>query len=173
MTRLRIIFLLPCVLLIVSCSRTAKFDDQELRWIKPYQLNDTIVFRSSQLDLDTTFIDSVEISSRNNYGEVIRYRVIWYKNKLFRRSASSPMVTLIKYQDGHVVLGIDYLKASYTYSNLDSASFIKDESDSNIILINTFHEGSNGATPKMLYWRPDSGLVRYLSHDEVLWKRVK
>src|SRR4051794_33877173 len=96
-----ILVIATLLVLFSNCSRSGQFNDLELRWIKPYKRGDTIVFRSTALDLDTTFIESIEVSGRDDYGEIIRYRTVWCKNKsLFHKLEAHKMVSLIKYEDG-------------------------------------------------------------------------
>lgn len=157
-----------------SCSRGGRFNDDDLAWFNAYHDGDTIVFESSRQELDTTFIVEVNKSSKNDYGEIIRHISVQYRNKnYYPDSPPKTLISLTKFENGERQMIISYLGSLYVITEPDSAFAYHYSAETSSLIFNTFRDGVPGNTPRAFYWKIDSGLVKYASHDSAFWRRIK
>ena len=157
-----------------SCGLSGRFDSDDMKWIDPYEHGDTIVFKSSREEFDTTVIVSIERSRKNDWGEIIRHVAVKYSNGKFKPDSDpETLISITKFETGEAQMVISYLGTFYVVGNPDSIYLKTYSKEADCLVLNTYGDGEPDYEPKTIYWRVDSGLVRYVSHDDVMWRRIK
>ena len=169
------------ILLILSgCGGIkTRLSPAELKWINVYKGGDTLIFRSDIGELDTSVIIKKEIF----YPEYMPVEVhdkylpqwgeIWYRNKnLEYHPDGYRMITIEKkHPKNNTFLSIDYLYASVLVPNLTTGG-LKKYKQGKVYEFDTYHEGSKPYQPKKIFWHEDYGIIKYLTHADVVWERV-
>lgn len=166
--------------LLYSCGGIkTKFSDEELKWYNVYKVGDVLIFQSSNNQLDTTTIIKKELYyPEYNPGEVHdkylpQWAEIWYQNKkLQSHPDGNTMITMIKRRpEKQTRLFINYLYGNITFLNLKTDS-LKKRKRNQIYELNTYNPKAKPGNPKMIYWHEDYGIIKYITHDNLLWQRI-
>lgn len=179
---LKIIFcgqVLLTLVLLSGCIIKTKLSKDEMKWLAPYQVGDTLIFMSDKGDLDTSII----VSKRIYYPEYIPIEVhdkylpqtgvIGYKNRRFENSNNEENLVYILKQkpESQTRLFIEYLKSGIIILDLGNDS-IMSYKKGDVYELNTFHPKALPNEPKLLYWSEKYGLVKYVNHDGTVWNRI-
>jgi hypothetical protein len=168
------------ILLFTTCgvSKT-KLSDSELKWVNVYDTGDTLIFRSDKGELDTSFIirtavyypEYMPIEVHEKY--LPQEGVIIYKNKnLEYHSDSSELLRITKkHHDKDTRLFIDYLYAKVIVVDLTTAEAEKYK-HGKVYEFDTFHPKAAPNQPKKIFWHEDHGIIKYITHANVLWERI-
>ncbi len=172
-------------LLIGSCCLwKTHFTEQELKWLEPYNEGDTIIFQTSNGDRDTSWIVQKVIYHANcnpiaSHG-THKYHTgrIFYQNSTKNyKSGGKELLSIAKYTDrtelsifylGNIFL-LNDIDTRFSYSQLTNAELL---SDGNIYLFTGKHPLARSNDIKYLYWNKDYGIIKYITYDEVVWKRI-
>lgn len=167
-----LIFALALICL-VSCHAKPRFDSWEQAWMDTYSEGDTLVFKSVNNDLDTTFIERKDVFYQEHVGAVGLYGTIWYRNKNLKyHPEGARLITLIKKESSETSFNINYLYASITVPEFGDQSLNKFIGDSNVYVFSIVREDADKRSPKTLYWHKARGLVEYIAQDSVVWRRI-
>jgi hypothetical protein len=156
-----------------------KLSREELKWINVYHKGDTLVFRSEKGELDTSFIIKREIFYPEYMpGEVHdkylpQWGVVWYKNKNLKYHPDGyRMITIEKkHPKSNTFLSIDYLYASVLVPNL-TAAHVGKYRQNKVYEFDTYSEKGKAEQPKKIFWHEEYGIVKYITHANVVWERV-
>lgn len=169
-----------CLLLTVACGPAkTKFNDAELKWLTVYHTGDSLIFRGTSGQQDT----SVIVQDTILYPEYMPFEVhdfylpqtgeIWYKNKALEyHKDGDQMISLIKRTPRKETIGhISYLYGGFIIENLARDGLAKLRTGK-VYAFNTFHSKAPTWQPKMIYWHQDSGIVKYITHGGEEWKLI-
>lgn len=180
MTKASVIFYLTLITIaLLSCSVKTKFSKTELKWLDVYNEGDVLVFRSDKGELDTTLIIKKEIyyPTRNSIevnGKYLpQWGVVWYKNRnLNYHPEGYRLITLIKKHPRNVTfLNINYLYSDVLAPNITSGS-LEGTKKGKVYEFDTYHEKATPEQPKKIFWHEDYGIIRYITHGNVVWERI-
>jgi hypothetical protein len=155
-----------------------KFGPDELAWFDVYNEGDTLIFRSQSGELDSSFI----IKKERYYSDVNVYPgrkywpewgVIWYKNKHLTNHPDGYRLLTIekKTPDDNTFMDIDYLYSSLLFLN-EGVKHIKQKIKDDIYELDTSHPKAPPHKPKTILWHVKFGIVKYITHDDVVWERI-
>lgn len=177
-SRLRLVPLLVCQVFvgIVSLTCTApvktKLNNVDLIWIDPYRDGDTLIFRSDDAELDTTFIikkhlfypEYMPIEVHDKY--LPHTAIVTYANRKMLKA--DEIVSLRKRQpDGETILTISYLFSVFV-ANIEEPGTLPSK-DGDLYLFDTYNPIAKPWSPMKLYWSEKRGIVKYTSHDSTTW----
>jgi len=164
---------------LVSCGgKKTKFSKSELKWLDVYSIGDTIIFKSENGELDSSFIIKKEIFyPEYNPIEVHdkylpQWGIIWYKNKKLEYHPDGyQMIEIIKkHPQNKTLLTIDYLYGSALI--LDITSEMDKLKVGKIFEFDTYHPNAASSQPKKIFWHEDFGIIRYITHNNIVWNRI-
>lgn len=178
----RILFAFYFLLIIVGmlgCSVKTKLSQTELKWIDVYNEGDTLVFKSDNGEIDTTFIIKKEIfyPERNSievHGKYLpQWGVVWYKNRnLINHPEGYRMISLIKkHPKNETFLNIDYLYSDILVPDIATADIKRLKKDK-VYEFDTYHEKAKLEQPKKIFWHEDYGIIKYITHGNEVWERI-
>jgi hypothetical protein len=172
----RILTVLLFPIIILNCKGDPELSTEELKWTDIYNTGDTLIFESSQGELDTTYIVRKETfygerSSVDGYSESRpQWTVVWYKNKkLIYHPDGFRLVTLLKDSDKRAAT----LTVSYLYSSIiidlesESSNYLQKDSTYLFPIDNPSAEQI-----KTLVWDQKKGIIRYDMYNGTQWKLV-
>lgn len=162
-----------------SCGIKTRFSDHELKWINVYNEGDTLIFKSTTGELDTSFIIKKEIfypkyNPVENHGKYLpQWGIVWYKNKNLKYHPDGyRMITMIKKRpNDETFLNIDYLYSDVLVTDIASNNLDKLKKDK-VYEFDTYHENAKPEQPKMIYWNEDYGIIKYITHSNEIWERI-
>jgi hypothetical protein len=170
------------ILFLFGCSSPSKtrLTDDELRWISIYKAGDTLVFKSSRGQYDTIYITE----SKDYYPEFIPIEVhneylphsgvvIYSHSSLHDSIVNERLVYIVKKNpEDRTQLFINLLNAKFISVDINT---IKRISSGHELLyeLDTYHPKANSGEPRMIYWKKDSGIVKYITHDSEVWQIYK
>jgi hypothetical protein len=168
------------ITLLNSCGVTkTKLTEKELKWITVYKQNDTLIYKSSQGVLDTSYI----VKSEAYYPEYIPIEVhdkylphsavVLYKNKnLEHKPDGNQLIYMVKkYPDKQVRVFINYLSSGFIILDLANNEIEKYKSGK-IYEFGTYHSKAESWQPKKIFWHEDYGIIKYITHDDEVWERI-
>ena len=173
-----IVFLI--VIIALGCARIkTQFSTTELKWMNVYNEGDTLIFKSEKGDLDTSVIIKKELFYPSyNPGEVHdkylpQWGVVWYKNKnLKNHSEGDKIITMFKkHPKNNTYLNINYLNTNVMVLNLTTGSIEKYKKDK-VYEFDAYREKANLGRPMKIFWHEDYGIVKYITHGNVVWQRI-
>ncbi len=137
-----------------------------------------MIFKSDKGELDTTAIIKKEvyypeynpIEVHDKY--LPQWGEIWYKNKnLIYHPEGHALITLIKkHPRDKTLLTIDYLYSKVLILNLTSGS-IEKYKQGKVYEFDTYHPKAKPNEPKKIFWHEEYGIIKYITHDDVVWER--
>ena len=168
------------ITLLNSCGVTkTKLTEKELKWITVYKQNDTLIYKSSQGVLDTSYI----VKSEAYYPEYIPIEVhdkylphsavVLYKNKNLEHTPDGNQLIYMvkKYPDKQVRLFINYLSSGFIILDLANNEIEKYKSGK-IYTFGTYYSKAESWQPKKFFWHKDYGIIKYITHDDEVWERI-
>lgn len=179
-----VLMTLLSILMGSCCLWKTHFTEQELEWLEPYNEGDTIIFQSSNGDRDTSWIVQKVIYHANcnpiaSHG-THKYHTgrIFYQNSTKNyKSGGKGLLRISKYTD-RTELSIFYLgfrfiladiKTRLSYSQLTNVELV---SDGNIYFFSDKLPLAKPNDIQYLYWHKEYGIIKYITYDEVEWKRI-
>ncbi len=106
LSALSVIFAISVFLLNSCCLYKTKFTEEELKWIDPYEEGDTLIFRSSTGELDTSWIVQkiIYYPECNPIAHHAKYkhqtaRIYYQNSKLNYSSGGEELISVVKYED--------------------------------------------------------------------------
>jgi hypothetical protein len=172
-------FFISCTAFISCGVQKTKLSPADLKWINVYNAGDTLIFRSVNGDQDTTHIINKSVYYPQYIpGEVHgkylpQHGILEYKNKgLEYHEKGNDLVFIIKQDPGETRLFIDYLYATVIITDLGPATLEKYRKG-NLFEFDTYHPKAAPGQPKKIFWDEDRGIIRYITHADVVWERVR
>lgn len=166
------------------CLFKTKFSEKELKWLNAYNEGDTLIFRSSEGDMDTSWIVQKVIyyPECNPIAHNAKYkfhtgRIFYQNSKLNYSSGGKELISVVKYED-RTSIHIFYINKGFKldspemmelFKNILDVSRIESES---IYVFSNFHPKSKPEDIEFLYWHDDYGIIKYITHSGVEWKRI-
>lgn len=170
-----------CILIFLSSCQTVKteFSESELRWLNVYNNGDTLIFRSENGRLDTSYIVEKKIYYPEHipievHGKYLPHTgVVGYKNaSLEYQPAGGEMISMFKvYPNKQTRLFISYLNSTVIILDLTADSIKKYKNDG-IYEFNSYHPKGKMHEPKKIFWNEDHGVVKYITNDNIVWERI-
>ncbi len=161
-----------------GCVQKTVFNEEELRWLNVYNAGDTLIFQSSNHDLDTSIIvkksiyypEYMPIEVHGRY--LPQHGEVWYKNKNFKyHPDGGQLISMIKREPKKAtVIDIDYLYNGVIVPDLSTG--FKKYRQGKVYALDCFNERAKNDVPKMIYWQEDSGVVKYITHSNVEWNLI-
>lgn len=153
---------------------------EELKWINVYNVGDTLVFKEDGSgEMDTSIIVKKEIyyppytplEVHDRY--LPQHAEVKYKNKYLQYSPDGDeLVGFIKRKPNkETVFHISYLYRGFIDHDLTIGS-LKKKKKGRIYEFNVDHPRAESAQPKVIYWHEDYGIIKYITHGGVEWKRI-
>lgn len=170
---------LVSLVLLNSCRPIkTRLTGAELDLVSMYQKGDTIVFRSSQGALDTSYIvekevfypEYVPIEVHNKYLPQ-EAKVVYVNSKLKQKNKKEELVYISKRQlkDSLRVI-LNYLNSGYIFLNFNREELQRFEANE-VLEISTYHSKADPEQPRSIFFQKKFGIVRYITHDSVVWER--
>lgn len=164
---------------MLGCGIKTKLSKTDLKWMNVYNEGDTLIFKSDKGDFDTSLIIKKEIYySEYNPVEVHgkylpQLGKIWYKNKRLQYHPEGyELISMIKkHPKNETFLNIDYLYSDVLVLNLESGS-IEQYKHGKVYEFDTYHPNGRPEQPKKIFWHEDHGIIKYITHDNVIWELV-
>jgi len=181
----KIIFIIAIMTVLNGCCLfETEFTEDDLRWLDVYNEGDTLIFRSSKGEMDTSWIVQKVIyyPACNPIAHHAKYkfqtgRIFYQNSKINYQSGGVELINVVKYED-FTYIHISYLNTGFTIDNSERMKLYKDLFDFERIekdRINMFsnnHPKSNPKDIKFLLWHDDYGIIKYITHDSTVWKRI-
>ena len=159
------------------CWIKARFTDEEMKWLNVYNVGDTLIFRSQHGELDTTYIIAKRIRhmdcnpflSYEGFFRPILGDVYYGRTPNEKVTSINSIVGLIKDRD-ETSLYISYLFGSELYDDLEEEvwKYSKDK----IYVFDTYHPKAKPEFPIVICWHEDYGIIKYITHGGVEWRRI-
>ena len=166
------------------CLFKTKFSEEELKWLNPYNEGDTLIFRSAAGEMDTSWIVQKVIyyPECNPIAHNAKYkfhtaRIFYQNSKLNYSSGGKELISVVKYED-RTDLYVFYLNSGFSIFDLDNQFDITHLSDIDRLeneKMYLFTDNDLRSKPEeinFLYWHDDYGLIKYITHSGMEWKRV-
>jgi hypothetical protein len=155
------------------CSIKMKFSEDELKWLNVYNVGDTIVFQSQNGEYDTIYITDKKIY----HSEC---------NPIVSHGIYLPILGDIHYSDGsngtRKLIGlVKNHERTSMFINLHSGSnffidinkeVVKSLNEKDLFVFDTTRPGGKLSSPGAIYWHEKYGIVKYITHGGVEWKRI-
>lgn len=170
--------------LVSCCIIKTRFNKEEFKWLKVYNAGDTLIFQSEYGNLDTTWIVEKSIgypecASPNIHDIYLpQYGKIYYFNTMFENTQSNPMMISMNKYSYATTLTISYLNSTLLFADIYSSGSLRCDKliwefrEGDIYIFDASHPNAKQNEPKTLYWQEDHGIVKYITHDGVEWKRI-
>jgi hypothetical protein len=166
------------------CLFKTHFSEKELKWLNPYNEGDTLIFISAAGEMDTSWIVQKVIyyPECNPIAHNAKYkfhtaRIFYQNSKLNYSSGGKELISVVKYED-RTSINIFYLSAGFKLDSPEMMELFKNildvsriESESMYVFSN-FHLKSKPEDIEFLYWHDVYGLIKYITHNGMEWKRV-
>ncbi len=179
--RVQVVFLFTIIIILLSsCGvKKTKLNEKELKWITVYKPNDTLIYKSTQGVLDTSYI----IKSEAYYPEYIPIEVhdkylphsavVFYRNRILEhKSEGNQLIYMVKkYPDKQLRMVINYLSSGFTILDLTNNELKKYKSGK-VYEFDTYHSKAKAWQPKKIFWHEDYGIIKYITHGEQVWERI-
>ncbi len=171
-------------MLASCCLFKTHFSEEELKWLNAYNEGDTLIFRSAAGEMDTSWIVQKVIyyPECNSIAHNAKYkfhtaRIFYQNSKLNYSSGGKELISVVKYED-RTSIDIFYLNKGFLLDSPEMMELFKNildvsriESESMYVFSN-FHPKSKPEDIEFLYWHDDYGLIKYITHNGMEWKRV-
>lgn len=163
----------------ISCLyQKTRLSTDELKWVKVYKAGDTLIFKSTSNTYDTSYIIKNEVTYPEYMPITVHDKylpeeaVIRYKNdRLKYDSAGDDLIYITKSSPrNNTRLFIKYLYAGVVFPDMNGAEKYR---RGNVYEFDTYHPKADSAEPKKLFWHEDRGIIRYITHADVVWERVR
>lgn len=163
---------------LLGCGIKTKLNKSELKWINVYNVNDTLIFKSQTGEFDTSIIIKKdffypEYNPIEQHGKYLpQWGVVWYKNKgLEYHPSGDRLITIEKKRPKETFLSINFLYSDVLVLNLNNNT-IEKYKQGKVYEFDTYHPKARPQQPKKIFWDEDHGIVKYITHDDVIWERI-
>ncbi|MFW5879521.1 MAG: hypothetical protein ACOCUV_01725 [bacterium] len=172
-----LIILTSSILLSGCCWVKARFTKEEIKWLNVYDVGDTLIFKSQCGKIDTTYIIGKRIRhiecnpflSYEGFFRPILGDVYYGRNPEEKISTINSLVGLIKDRN-RTSLYVSYLFGSILFYDMKEEVW-KYNVDS-IYVFDTSHPKAKPEYPKVIYWQEEHGIIKYITHAGMEWKRI-
>ncbi len=173
------LLLLSAITLLSSCCWIkARFTDEEMMWLNVYNVGDTLIFMSQYGDFDTTFIidkrirhmDCNPFLSYEGFNRPILGDVYYGRTPDEKPSTIKSLLGLIK-NKSETSIYISYLYGSTLFIDMQDENFFKFK-EGKVYKFDTSHPTAKPGYIKVLYWHEDYGIIKYITHEGIEWKRI-
>lgn len=160
------------------CWIKARFTDEEMKWLNVYNVGDTLIFRSQHSELDTTYIIAkriwhIDCNPFLSYEGLMRPIIghIYYgRSPDDEIDSINSIIRLYKYSD-RTSLYIEYLSRSAVFLDMEE-EVVCDIKKGKVYEFDTSSQRARPENPKTIFWHEDSGIIKYITHEGVEWKRI-
>ena len=167
------------ILLMLGCGIKTRLSKTDLKWMNVYNEGDTLIFKSDIGDLDTSLIIKKELyypdyNPVEVHGKYLpQWGVAWYKNKnLQYHPDGGRLINMIKkHPSKETSLTIDYLYSTVLILNLTTGG-IEKYKQGKVYEFDTYHLKGRPEQPKRIFWHEDYGIIKYITHANVVWERI-
>jgi len=186
MKKLPKLSILAILAVIISscCLIKTEFSEAELKWIDPYEEGDTLIFRSSTGEMDTSWIVQKVIyyPECNPIAHDAKYkhqtaRIYYQNSKLKYSSGGEELISLVKYED-YPRIDIFYLTKGFSLDSPEMMELrryyqdVKRIDSESVYIFTNYHPKSEPEDIEFLYWHDEYGLIKYILHNGEEWKRI-
>lgn len=184
LAKLSVIFAISVFILNSCCLYKTEFTEAELKWIDPYEEGDTLIFRSSTGELDTSWIVQkiIYYPECNPIAHHAKYkhhtaRIYYQNSKLKYSSGGEELISVVKYED-HPRIDIFYLTKGFILDSPEKMELrrfyqgVKRVESESVYILANYHPKSEPEDIEFLYWHDEYGLIKYILHNGEEWKRV-
>ena len=159
------------------CLQKTHFTAEEMQWLNPYEEGDTLIFQSAKGEVDTSWIVQKTIyHSRAGCNPINAHGThqyhtgrIYYQNStdLYSKDGKT-IVSMQKYRD-RTGLSLFFKGTRFYFFDIPELDEFKHE---NGHVFRDDHPRSRPDEPKYIYWHKDHGIIKYITHEGVKWKRI-
>jgi hypothetical protein len=186
MKKLPKLSILAILVVIISscCLIKTEFSEAELKWIDPYEEGDTLIFRSSTGEMDTSWIVQKVIyyPECNPIAHDAKYkhqtaRIYYQNSKLNYSSGGKELISVVKYKD-RTSIHIFYLNKGFSIDSPEMMELFNDIQDikriesESIYVFTDSHPKSKLEDIEFLFWHDEYGLIKYNLHNGEEWRRI-
>jgi hypothetical protein len=186
MKKLPKLSILAILAVIISscCLIKTEFSEAELKWIDPYEEGDTLIFRSSTGEMDTSWIVQKVIyyPECNPIAHDAKYkhqtaRIYYQNSKLNYSSGGKELISVVKYED-YPRIHIFYLNKGFSLDSPEMMELrryyqdVKRIDSESVYIFTNYHPKSEPEDIEFLYWHDEYGLIKYILHNGEEWKRI-
>jgi hypothetical protein len=186
MKKLPKLSILAILAVIISscCLIKTEFSEAEFKWIDPYEEGDTLIFRSSTGEMDTSWIVQkiIYYPECNPIAHDAKYkhqtaRIYYQNSKLNYSSGGKELISVVKYED-YPRIHIFYLNKGFSLDSPEMMELMRYYQDvkriesESVYVFTDSHPKSKPDDIKFLYWQDEYGLIKYILHNGEEWKRI-
>jgi hypothetical protein len=158
------------------CWLKARFTEEEMKWLNVYQVGDTLIFRSQYGEMDTTYIIGKDIGHLAcnpflSYEGFLRPILgdVYYGRSPKEKITSIKSLVGLSNKGNRTSLYVGYLFGSIFFLDIEKVSKYKED---RVFKFDTSKPKAKPAYPKVIFWHEDYGIIKYITHDGVEWKRI-
>lgn len=170
--------------LTACCMFKNPLSEEDLKWLNPYNEGDTLIFRSSEGDMDTSWIvqKAIYYPECNPIAHHAKYkyhtaRIFYQNSKLNYSSGGKQLISVVKYED-RTSVNLFYLTNGFMLDNeewmklfVDIMNVKRIEAE-RVYAFSNYHPKSKPEDIEFLYWHDDYGIIKYITHSGIEWKRI-
>lgn len=180
------ILILGIAFLTGCCLQKTHFTAEEMQWLNPYEEGDTLIFQSAKGEVDTSWIVQKTIyHSRIGCNPIASHgthkyhtgRIIYHNSTRKYNTTDKNLLSIQKHRD-RTDLSISYLDNLFVIHELDIKlsysrfTHIKVLNKGELFLFSDDHPQKKPDDIRYLYWHKDHGIIKYITHEGVEWKRI-
>lgn|GEM_PF-3870813 len=175
-----LIFLIVGV--FTSCQKKVYFNDFEKSFLDVYNEGDTLIFESGKGERDTSYIlkKDIRFAEWNPLAHSGKYKrligEIDQANKTLANETpdTSKFISLLKENPDAVSLFIVYddIILMRRFKKFSLKSLEKYKVDNNVFRFRIIHKKENVNTEESLYWHLKYGLVKFVTKEGIVWRRI-
>ena len=182
---IKLLILIASILYFTACCMfKTRFSEEDLKWLNPYKEGDTLIFRSAKGDMDTSWIvqkviyypacNPIEVNAKYKFHTG---RIFYQNRRINYSSGGKELISIVKYGD-KTSIDIFYLSAGFMldspemmelYKNILDVTRIESEK---VYIFSNYHPKSKPEDIEFLYWHDDYGIIKYITHSGLEWKRI-
>jgi hypothetical protein len=179
-----LIFVFVMKLMTGCCLFKTELSEDDLGWVNVYNEGDTIIFKSSEGMMDTSWIVQkvVYYPECNPIAHHSKYkyhtaRIFYQNSKLNYSSGGKQLISVVKYED-RTAVDIFYLNKGFMLDNEEWMNLFENIMDvkrieaERVYLFSNYHPKSKPEDIEFLYWHDDYGIIKYITHSGIEWKRI-
>ncbi|KAF0204404.1 MAG: hypothetical protein FD170_309 [Bacteroidetes bacterium] len=172
------------VIISSCCLIKTEFSEAELKWIDPYEEGDTLIFRSTTGEMDTSWIVQkiIYYPECNPIAHDAKYkhqtaRIYYQNSKLNYSSGGKELISVVKYED-YPRIHIFYLNKGFSLDSPEmmelrrSYQDVKRIESESIYIFTNYHPKTEPEDVEFLYWHDEYGLIKYILHNGEEWRRI-
>ena len=182
---IKLLVLIAGILYFTSCCMfKTRFSEEDLKWLNPYKEGDTLIFRSAKGDMDTSWIvqkviyypecNPIEANAKYKFHTG---RIFYQNSKINYSSGGKELISVVKYDD-KTSIDIFYLSTGFMLDSPEMMELFKNILDvtriesEKVYVFSNYHPKSKPEDVKYLYWHDDYGIIKYITHSGLEWKRI-